>query len=95
MPRFFFHVQMGELFRDEHGTTLPDHRAAHDVALKVVAELVRDAADELWRGDAFRVVAEDERRMPLFTLDVTARPAHSERRGQAEGRQFHSGRISL
>ena len=73
MPQFFFHVQMGELFPDETGITLPNDRAARDVALQVLAELARDAADELWRGDVFRVVAADESRMPLVTVEVAAR----------------------
>ena len=90
MPKFYFHVQMGELFPDEEGTTLPDERAARGIALEVVAQLVRDAADELWRGDALRVSAEDERRRPLFTLDLSARPARSERRVEAEICAFRS-----
>ena len=93
MPRFYFHVQMGELFPDEEGTTLPDERAARGIALEVMAQLVRDAADELWRGDALRVCAEDERRRPLFTLDLSARPA-PERRVDAEIRAFHSSRAA-
>jgi hypothetical protein len=66
---------MGERYSDEQGTALPDLRAARKAALEVVAELIRDAADELWRGDGFRVVAEDDRCVPLFMLDVTARAA--------------------
>jgi hypothetical protein len=70
---------MGELFSDERGTTLPDHGAARKVALEVLADLVRDAADILCRGETFRVVVEDEWRIPLFTLDVTARAGNPDR----------------
>jgi hypothetical protein len=95
MPRFFFHVRMGEPFPDEHGTTLPGRREAHNVALEVLAGLIRDAADELWRGEALSVVAEDEQRMPLFAIDVTTRLGGSEPGSEANVREFHSGRVPL
>ena len=80
MPRFFFNIQMDELYADEGGTELPDQDGARNVAVEIVSELVREAAGELWRGGAFRVCAEDERRAPVFTLEVKAlsAPAGSE-----------------
>lgn len=90
MSRYFLDVQIGELFRDEDGTSLPDRRAAHNLALEVLANLVRDAAEELWRGEPLRVIVHDEERVPLFTVDATTRPAGPAHRGQAEVREFSS-----
>jgi hypothetical protein len=75
MPRFFFHVHDGSFYADEHGTELPDQHRARNVALEILSHLVRGAADDLWLGSAFCVFAEDERRAPLFTLEVRALPA--------------------
>lgn len=74
MPRFFFHVQDDRLYADEHGTELQDQYCARDVAIEMLSHLVRSATDGLWRGGAFRVLAEDEQRAPLFTLEVKAWP---------------------
>lgn len=74
MTRFFFHVQDGALYADEHGADLLDQRAARKVALEIVSQLVRDAVDDLWSGGAFCVLVEDDQRAALFTLEVRVRP---------------------
>ena len=74
MPRFFFPVRDGLFYADEEGTELADHCQARQIGLEVLSHLVRGAADDLWRGSAFCIIAEDERRAPLFTLEVRALP---------------------
>ena len=72
MPRFFFHVHDGSFYADEHGTELPDQDRARNIALEILSHLVRGASGDLWCGSAFRVIVEDERGAPLFTLEVRA-----------------------
>lgn len=74
MPRFYFDVEFGSVFLDDHGVGLPDVRAARNVALDTLAEVLRGAGEEFWRaGGCFRLTAQDKQRRPLFRIDVTGR----------------------
>lgn len=70
MPRYYFHIQDGRLFRDEDGTELPDLASAEVEASRVVGAHLRDHPDEPWRdGDIVMTVA-DEQGLTLLSLTV-------------------------
>lgn len=74
MPRFYFEVEFGDVFPDEQGVGLPDVRAARNVALDTLAEMLRGAGEEFWQaGGVFRLTAQDNQRRPVFRIDVTGR----------------------
>ena len=84
MPRFFFHLQCGASYADEHGTVLADQHDARKAALEIVSQLLRDTGEDLCRGDVFRVFAEDEQRAALFTIEVTLDHARAGRPSAAQ-----------
>jgi hypothetical protein len=73
MPRFFFHVHDGPAhYEDCDGADMPNIEGAREAALELVSDLIRDT-EALWRGGAFRVIAEDEHHARLFSVEVMAR----------------------
>jgi hypothetical protein len=96
MPRVFFNVQFGAVYADEHGTEVLDQIGACNTALEIVSQLARDATDNLWRGGSFRVVAEDEQRIRLFTIEVVLdRALAGAAQSSGAANEPHTGRSLL
>jgi hypothetical protein len=72
MPRFYFHTEDGQCFRDEDGTELIDVHAARNQALMILADSLRHDPEEFWRDRSFKLTVTDERGLTLYILDVSA-----------------------
>jgi hypothetical protein len=72
MPRFFFHTEDGQCFRDADGTELIDVHAARNQALMILADSLRHDPEEFWRDRSFKLTVTDERGLTLYILDVSA-----------------------
>lgn len=68
MPRFFFHVEDGEVFTDLQGTELRDLNAAREEAVRFAAALLRDQADKFWDTSEWRIRVTNEADLTLFDL---------------------------
>jgi hypothetical protein len=71
MPRYFFHIQDHQMFRDEEGTLLPDLAAARTEASQVAAGYLRDHPADVWSPRMLTITVEDETGLMLFQITVS------------------------
>jgi hypothetical protein len=72
MPRYFFHTEDGDSYRDDDGLELPDITAAKIEAVRHMGELLRDRAVGFWDDHALKLVVTDQAGQVLFSLDLSA-----------------------
>jgi hypothetical protein len=72
MPRYFFHVHDGQDFPDDEGTVLANTEAARKESMVAAAEMLRDAALNLWTGEEWTMNVVDETGQPIFNLKFSA-----------------------
>lgn len=80
MSRYFFHIDYGELTRDEDGTLFPSHNAARAAAVNLLGELLRDEGDQFWGKPNVTITVADEAGVTLWTLTVE---------GESSGANIH------
>ena len=72
MPRFYFHLEDGELSPDLDGTALASVQEAQREAVEHFAEMMRERCAEIWRDRGLKLTVVDERGLTLFVLEMTA-----------------------
>jgi hypothetical protein len=72
MPRYFFHCEGAENFRDEDGTELPDLRDAQLQAIQQSGQILQDHAEGFAATPWWRVFITDAEGQTLFELKITA-----------------------
>lgn len=78
MPRYYFHVQDGQILHDETGLNLPDLPAAQNEALRTTAELLKGGPSSIadfWKGKHWQMWVTDKPNgegKTLFTLRFSA-----------------------
>jgi uncharacterized protein DUF6894 len=77
MPRYYFHLEDGQLLLDDTGDDLPDIAAAQTEALRVSSEAIRDRTRvaTLWNGTLWRLWVTDKPNgdgKTFFTLRFSA-----------------------
>lgn len=77
MELFFFHIQYGEMIRDEEGVVLPGLNAARSAAVSMVGQMLRDDDDRFWAKPDLTVTVADGDNRTLWTLSVTGRASSS------------------
>jgi len=73
MPRYFFHVHDGQEFPDREGTVLADREAARTESMMAAAEMLRDAALNLWTGEEWTMQVVDEKGRSVCLLTFSAK----------------------
>lgn len=68
MPRYFFHVEDGQVFSDLQGTELPDLGAARREAVRFAGALLADQPEAFWGTGEWKMRVSDDRNLTLFTL---------------------------
>ncbi len=70
VPRYFFDISDGGLFKDETGLTFPDAHAARDTAIRTLPNI---AQDHIGNGQSrsVTVLMRDENGRALFTASLT------------------------
>lgn len=72
MPKFYFHVDHGELHADFEGVEFECEQQAREAAVKTCGQAVKEIAQEFWEKGEWRMhVTDDEHRL-LFTLRVAS-----------------------
>jgi hypothetical protein len=72
MPKFYFHVDHGELFVDSEGVEHECEQQAREAAVRTCGQAVKEIAQEFWHKGEWRMhVTDDEHRL-LFTLRVVS-----------------------
>lgn len=71
MPRYFFHSEDGDFYRDERGTVLADLASARREGVKILGELILLDPELFLKTEAFRVIIQDERHLTLYVLDMS------------------------
>ena len=77
MDRYFFHIDFGEVTRDEDGTELPSLLAAKAATVHLVGELLKDEGDAFWAKPDLTVTVTDASNLTLWTLSATGMEAAS------------------
>jgi hypothetical protein len=72
MARYFFHTEDGLRLPDDEGVDLPDLAAVRAEAVGVLADLLRDNAQEVLKTGLLRIVVTDARQATVFVLAVSA-----------------------
>ncbi len=72
MPRYFFHVENGDLVKDEQGADLPNLEAVRNKAAMLLGELLKNAPDMFWADQSLRVIVTDDRQLIILTVDAVA-----------------------
>lgn len=75
MPRYFFHIDDGQPFRDADGTVLPDVEAARVEATRVLAHHLKDHPRQLWHDGVLTVTVQDQAGLTLFMVTVSGHEA--------------------
>jgi hypothetical protein len=77
MPRYFFHVRDSVVLRDETGTELADDDAARTEAVRLLAGMVNDHAEDFWNEGRWTVEVRDADDASIGSLDFLGRlPIH-------------------
>lgn len=71
MPRFFFHSEDGQCFRDQEGTVLPDLAAAKRDGVKILGELMLHDPDLFLATESFRIIIQDDRGLTLYVVEMS------------------------
>jgi len=73
MPRYFFHIDDGQMLADADGTDLPDLQSARGEAVSVAGAILKDMNGAFWdQTSAWRMHVTDEAGGLLFTLRFSA-----------------------
>lgn len=72
MGRYFFHTDGRARFEDEDGTELDCDAAAQIQAARVIAELVRERPEDIWRDQTLSIIVVNDEGRALFRLDLVA-----------------------
>jgi hypothetical protein len=75
VPRYFFHVEDGQLFSDLHGTELVDLDAARREAIRFTSALLLEKPDAFWDHGEWTMRVTNDRDLTLFTLTFLASDA--------------------
>jgi len=76
VPRFFFHITDGQIFRDNIGTELPSLVEARREALLTFSDLVKNR--EEWKSDEWCIDIANGEGRTLLTLKVRMEEVRSE-----------------
>lgn len=68
MPRFYFHLDDGNLTPDVEGIELPDLASARAYATRFLGELLQGEADRFWVGGQWTLTVSDASGLSLFSL---------------------------
>ena len=88
MPRYFFHVSDDSETSDDHGIVLPSERAAKHHGVKMLGKILNDDPRAFWASGDLRVMATTNDGTPLFTLEITAKPAQAHSRRSQDVHQL-------
>ncbi len=77
MPRYHFNVIDGTDTPDLSGADLGDLQEARLEGVRLMGGLMRDAPEDFWGDEAWRMVVTDEAGLTLFSLEVVAVDAPS------------------
>ena len=72
MPRYFFHCEGAQNFRDDDGTELADLRTARIQAIRNASEVMRDHPEAIARGPGWRIFVTDEGGGTVFAVVLSA-----------------------
>lgn len=70
MTRFHFNTSNGRTHRDIEGEELSSLSSARVEAVKLLAELLREQAEDFWATSNFDLTVTDDRGLTLFALTV-------------------------
>jgi hypothetical protein len=68
MPRYHFHVEDGQSYRDDKGAELADSEAARAYALRYFGHMLESSRCSVWDGNDVRMEVADESGLVLFAL---------------------------
>ncbi|MEA3063926.1 MAG: hypothetical protein QOJ27_354 [Sphingomonadales bacterium] len=68
MPRYFFHIEDGNMVRDDEGTELKDLAVAKCEAVKLAGQMICDSAKDFWENEEWKLTAANEDGLTLFCL---------------------------
>lgn len=70
MPRFFFDMADGQIFRDSNGTDLFDVMAAKDETFRVLGQMIPMHKHRMMSGEPFTLTLSDDSRLTLMTVEI-------------------------
>jgi hypothetical protein len=81
MPRYHFNVEDGLSGLDQDGTELPDLNSAQIEAVRLGGAMLREGAEQFWKGQQWKMDVTDAGGTILFKLifvavDGTVQPSH-------------------
>jgi hypothetical protein len=71
MPRYFFDIQDGRHIPDHDGTVFANPEAARVAAVVASGEMLRDYAEQFWKGSNWQMHVHDEQGGIVCDLDFT------------------------
>jgi hypothetical protein len=72
MPRYFFHLDDGELSRDQDGSECADLDSARAEAVKLSGALLKDTGGDFWKSRDWHLHVTDAEHYLLFSFHFSA-----------------------
>ena len=72
LPGFDFHLMHHVEVRDEAGVELDDLHAARRHAVKLIAEVLCNEPEQIWKSGVYRVTIANERDLLLLSVEMIA-----------------------